>query len=68
MNYRYLILGVAMTVANCTYAALPKSLLPTKAEQEAMLDEADDFIDNIPEGQQDRRKRRSAPCPAWNDR
>lgn len=39
----------------CAGAALPKSLLPTEEEQRAMLTEADDFIDEMEFGIQDRQ-------------
>lgn len=56
MDKRYLIalLGFGMTIAS-GYCKLPKSLLPTEKEKIAFLNEADDFIDEIPEGTQDKQ-------------
>lgn len=48
------LLGLGM-IATCGFAKVPKKLLPTEKEKIAFLNEADDFIDEMAEGLQDRQ-------------
>lgn len=51
---KFFILVMLMSVT-CLQAKLPVKILPTCAEERAMLNEADDFIDSMSEGLQDRQ-------------
>lgn len=48
------LIGLGM-MANCGFARIPKNLMPTEKEKIAFLNEADDFIDDMAEGLQDRQ-------------
>lgn len=48
------LIGIGV-MAHCSFARIPKKLLPTEKEKIAFLNEADDFIDDMAEGLQDRQ-------------
>lgn len=53
-NLYVAIAGICLSVAS-GYAKIPLNLLPTEKEKVAFLNEADDFIDDMAEGLQDRQ-------------
>ena len=53
-KYLIALIGIGM-MSTCSFARIPKKLMPTEKEKIAFLNEADDFIDDMAEGLQDRQ-------------
>ena len=48
------VIGAAL-LSGSVHGKVPENLLPTEKEKTAFLDEADDFLDALPDGYQDRQ-------------
>lgn len=51
---KIIVTAIGLVLSLSSFAGLPKLLYPSEKEATAMLNEADDFIDDLPDGYQDR--------------